>query len=188
MAHFTKSDTFKSAAVVGGLAFVAGLAALPLRRFAHQSAEQIAAGGDWFEQLKLEHKTVDALFDQLLQTKDTETKKRAALLLLIKQGLFKHAIQEEDVVYPMLREHGVEADTKELYAEHADIKTYLHELEQKPKDDPSWIARVEAFATLIRHHVREEEDEIYPRFREKLSDEQNKAMTKRMNAESMMLM
>ncbi len=111
----------------------------------------------------------------------------ASVLLGIKQGLTKHALQEEDVVYPMLREMGVETETKELYSEHADIKTYLHELEQKPKDDPQWLERVRAFHTLIQHHVREEEEELYPRFQSQLSEEQNKKLTKRMNVEGLLL-
>lgn len=182
-----KSGAVKAAAGAAAVGFVAGIAATSARKLAHQGLEAVAAKGDWFEQLKLEHAAVNTLFEQLLETKETDKKKRTALLLGIKQGLTKHALQEEDVVYPSLREAGIEADTKELYAEHADIKTYLHELEQKPKDDPNWLERVRSFHTLIQHHVREEEDEIYPRFREKLSAEQNAKITKRMNAEGYLL-
>ena len=174
-----------AAAGAAALGFIAGVAANKARKVAVQGLE--ATKGDWFEILKLEHRAVDTLFEQLLQTQETDKKKRTALLLAIKQGLTKHALQEEDVVYPALRENGIEADTKELYAEHADIKTYLHELEQKPKDDPNWIERVRSFHELIRHHVREEEEEIYPRFRDQLSAEQNAKITKRMNAEGLLL-
>lgn len=175
-----------AAAGAAAVGFVAGLAANSARKLAHQGLEA-AVTKDWFEVLKLEHRMVDQLFEQLLKTDDDETKKRTALLLGIKEGLTKHALQEEDVVYPALREAGIEAETKELYSEHADIKTYLHELEQKPKDDPQWLERVRAFHTLIRHHVRDEEEEIYPRFRSQLSDEQNKAITKRMHVEGLLL-
>ncbi|MDP8916763.1 MAG: hemerythrin domain-containing protein [Pseudomonadota bacterium] len=177
-----------AAAGAAAVGFIAGMAAHSARKLAHQGGEVLATkGGDWFEILKLEHRMVNALFEQLLKTEEHETKKRAALLLGIKQGLTKHALQEEDVVYPMLREMGVETETKELYSEHADIKTYLHELEQKPKDDPSWLERVRAFHTLIQHHVREEEEEIYPRFKSQMSEEQNKKLTKRMHVEGLLL-
>ena len=169
------------------LGFVAGMFAVPARKLAHQGLESALAKNDWFEILKLEHAAVNALFDQLLQTDETQTKKRTALLLAIKQGLTKHGLQEEDVVYPALREAGIEADAKELYAEHADIKTYLHELETKPKDDPTWLERVRAFHALIQHHVKDEEEEIYPRFQAQLSEEQNSKLTKRMNVEGFLL-
>jgi hemerythrin superfamily protein len=188
MGHGFKNDTVKTAAAGAAVGFIAGVAAHTARKLAHQGAEVIATGGgDWFDVLKLEHRAVNTLFEQLLQTEDSDTKKRAALLLGIKQGLTKHALQEEDVIYPALREAGIEADTKELYAEHADIKTYLHELEQRPKDDPQWLERVRAFHTLIQHHVREEEEEIYPRFKQQLSEEQDKKITKRMHAEGLLL-
>lgn len=182
-----RNGGMKTAAGAAALGFVAGMFVVPARKLAHQGLEAAVGKNDWFEILKLEHAAVNTLFEQLLQTDDTQTKKRTALLLAIKQGLTKHALQEEDVVYPALREAGIEADTKELYAEHADIKTYLHELEIKPKDDPSWLERVRAFHTLIQHHVRDEEDEIYPRFQSQLSAEQNAKITKRMNIEGMLL-
>jgi hemerythrin superfamily protein len=34
-----------------------------------------------------------------------------------------------------------------------------------PKDSPEWLARVRDFRTMIEGHMREEEDEIFPRFR-----------------------
>lgn len=183
----SKNGNLKAAAGVAAVGFAAGMAVNPLRKLAHQGLEVAVGKNDWFDILKLEHRAVDELFTQLLQTQDNEVKKRTALLAGIKIGLTKHALQEEDVVYPALREQGVEAETKELYSEHADIKTYLHELETKAKDDPTWLGRAESFATLVRHHVREEEDEIYPRFHEKLSAEQNKQVTKRMNIEGLLL-
>lgn len=187
MANLSKNGTLATAAGVAAVGFVAGMAVNPLRKLAHQGLEVVAGKNDWFEILKLEHASVNTLFEQLLQTDDADTKKRTALLTAIKVGLTKHALQEEDVIYPALREAGIEADTKELYAEHADIKTYLHELETKPKDDPNWLERVQSFHTLIQHHVREEEDEIYPRFQGQLSEEQNAKITKRMNIEGLLL-
>jgi hemerythrin superfamily protein len=186
MGHHSRHG-LSTAAGAAALGFVAGMFAVPARKLAHQGLESAISKNDWFQILKLEHAAVNTLFEQLLQTDETQTKKRTALLLAIKTGLTKHALQEEDVVYPALREAGIEADTKELYAEHADIKTYLHELEVKPKDDPSWLERVRAFHTLIQHHVEDEENEIYPRFQSQLSPEQNAALTKRMNVEGFLL-
>lgn len=187
MGHLDKTGNLKAAAGVAAVGFLAGMALNPVRKLAHQGLESALGKNDWFDILKLEHRAVDELFEQLLKTDESETKKRAALLTAIKVGLTKHGLQEESVVYPALREAGIEADTKELYAEHADIKTYLHELEQRPKDDPQWVERVRAFHTLIQHHVKEEEEEIYPRFKEGLSDEQNGKITKRMNVEGLLL-
>jgi len=174
-----------AAAGAAAVGFIAGVAANHARKAAIQGIE--ATKGDWFEVLKAEHKLVDGLFDKILATGDNETLKRTKLLLALEQALGKHALQEEDVVYPHLRMVGIEAESKALSSEHADIKTYLHELEQTPKDDPKWLARVREFQTLVRHHVQEEETEIYPRFKEKLSAEENGKLTARMHLEGMKL-
>jgi hemerythrin-like domain-containing protein len=51
------------------------------------------------------------------------------------------------------------------------------------KDSPEWLARVRDFRQMIQGHMREEENEIFPRFRELLSDEQNSRITSMMNKE-----
>ena len=63
------------------------------------------------------------------------------------------------------------------------MKTYLYELETMAKDNPEWLARVRDFRSMIQIHMREEEDEIFPRFRELLSDEQNAKITAMMHKE-----
>lgn len=174
-------------AAVGAAAmgFVAGVAANKARKVAVQGLE--ATKGDWLDVLKAEHRVVDEIFDKLLQTQDSEKAKRAKLLVALQHALGKHALQEEDVVYPALRQAGVETEAKELYSEHGDIKTYLHELEERPKDDPAWLDRVRALQTLIKHHVEEEENEIYPGFRDGLSKDENAKLTKRMHLEGLKL-
>jgi len=137
--------------------------------------------------LKAEHRVVDGIFDKLLKTDDTQAATRTKLLLALSQALGKHALQEEDVVYPHLRLAGIEAEAKELQAEHGDVKTYLHELEELPKDDAKWLDRVRDFHKLIQHHVKEEENEIYPRFKARLSNEDNIKLTKRMHLEGLKL-
>ena len=174
-----------AAAGAAAMGFIAGMAANAARKVAVQGLE--ATNGDWLDVLKAEHRAVEAIFDKLLQTGDGEKMKRTKLLLALMQALGKHAMQEEDVVYPHLRMAGIEAETKELAAEHGDIKTYLHELEELPKDDPKWLGRVREFQKLVQHHVELEETEIFPRFREKLSAEDNAKLTKRMHLEGLKL-
>ena len=174
-----------AAAGAAAVGFIAGVAANHARKAAVQGLE--ATKGDWFEVLKAEHRLVDGLFEKLLATEDNQVVQRTKLLLALEQALGKHALQEEDVVYPHLRMAGIESEAKELQAEHGDVKTYLHELEMMPKDDPKWLSRVREFHKLIQHHVKEEEEEIFPRFKAKLSHEENSNLTKRMHLEGMKL-
>ena len=142
-----------------------------------------AAAGDWAEALRVEHEMTKVIFDKIELTDDSQTTMRSHLLAKLKYALSKHAIQEEMVVYPALRQHGEESDADELNADHGYVKTYLYELENMAKDDPLWLARVRDFRAMIEEHMREEEDDVFPRLRSQLSEDENAKLTAAMNKE-----
>lgn len=141
------------------------------------------ATGNWSEALAAEHKMTLAVFDKIEATEDSQTMMRAHLLAKLKYALTKHALQEENVIYPALREAGEKAEADHLTADHGYVKTYLYELEAMEKDDPSWLSRVAEFRTMIERHMREEEDDVFPRFGAWLSEEKDKELTALMNKE-----
>jgi hemerythrin superfamily protein len=167
-------------AAVAGAAV--GLAANAGRKLFMQLTSGGAAG-DWFEAIKVEHELTRATFDKIEATNDSQTGTRATLLAKLKYALTKHALEEENVLYPALRQANHAHDADHLGDEHGYVKTYLYELETMPKDSPEWLARVRDFRTMIESHMREEEDEIFPRFRRELSEEQNARITAMMNKE-----
>ncbi len=179
--------TSPAAQLIGAaaLGFVVGVAANSARKAAVQGAEAIA--GDWLAVLKAEHKAVDTLFEALLKTGAQHKARRAALFAKIKWALMKHALQEETVVYPALKEAGGDAIAQHLYSDHAQIKIFISQIEQLPKDDPSWIERVREFQAWVANHVREEEDEIFPRFHDRMSPQQNGKLTLLLHREGLKL-
>ncbi len=140
-------------------------------------------GSDWLDSLKAEHEMALAIFDKIEATDDEQTMMRSHLLTKLKYALTKHALEEENVVYPALRQANETEEADELNSDHGYVKTYLYELENLPNDDPQWIARVRDFRAMIEEHMREEENEIFPRLRSRLSDEQNAKLTSAMNKE-----
>jgi hemerythrin superfamily protein len=54
-----------------------------------------------------------------------------------------------------------------------------------PKDGPDWLARVRDFRSMIQEHMRMEEEEVFPKFRNALSEEQNAKLSARMNKEGL---
>lgn len=141
------------------------------------------ATGDWFDALKTEHALTLAIFDKIEATDDKQTMMRSHLLMKLKYALTKHAIEEENVVYPALRQANSTHDADALTAEHGYVKTYLYELENMPKNNPEWLARVRDFRAMIEEHIRMEEEEVFPAFRKLLSDEQNARLSALMNKE-----
>lgn len=170
------------AAAVG---FVAGVALLTGRKAGMQATTAIA--GDWLRQLELEHRQAEFLFKLGSKTKEHQTVRRTAILGHLTYALLKHGLQEETVIYPALREAGVADEPSKLAAEHFEIKTYLHRLAETPRNDPRWIRDWNDFHELVAHHVREEEDEVFPGFHERMSSRQNLHLTLAMNREGVKL-
>jgi hemerythrin superfamily protein len=164
-------------AALAGAAF--GIAANFGRKFMTQAMSGMS--GDWDEVLATEHDMTLAVFDKMLATDETQTFKRTMLVKQLTHALDKHAHQEENVVYPALREAGQKVEADQLNGEHGYVKTYLYELNQMPADDPFWLEKVREFRGLIAEHVKMEEEQVYPAFKQALDEEANARITSLMN-------
>lgn len=170
------------AAAIG---FLAGTMALGVRKLAMQATTGVA--GDWFAALKADHKLVDTLFGVLLDTDDKETVKRHLLISKIVYALAKHQFEEEHVIYPALRNGGPAETPKHLDAEHFDMKTLMHELMDLPKNDRRWISKAKSLHKLLKEHVREEEEIVFPALHSRLTRAENLKLTKAMHREGLKL-
>ena len=176
-------DSGSTGVLVG--AAVAGAAVGLAANMGRKLLVQMSSGGtgDWVDALTTEHEMTLAIFDKIEATGDDQTMMRSHLLAKLKYALTKHALEEENVVYPALRQANLKMEADELSAEHGEVKTFLYELETMPNDSAEWLARVRDFRAMIEEHMREEEKDIFPRFRERLSDEQNAKISSMMNKE-----
>jgi hemerythrin-like domain-containing protein len=126
-----------------------------------------------FELLKQDHETVAGLFEKLEPTTERGVKTREELFTRLKQELDVHARIEETILYPVLQEaQETEEITLEAYEEHSVVKQLLAELDELPKDDESWGAKLTVLKENVEHHVEEEEGEMFKKARKVLSDEQ----------------
>ena len=167
-------------AAAAGAAF--GIAA----NFGRKAIMQLpSVAGSWDEALKHEHALTLALFDQLEATSDDAVATRAGLIKKLKYALTKHAVAEENVIYPALREAGEKAGADELNAEHGQVKDYLYQLENMAKDSRFFLNKVREFRTLLEDHIREEEETLFPRLKARLGEEKNKKLTHAMGRESL---
>jgi len=170
-------------AAVGGAALV--IAANLGRKFFVQSKSALA--GDWDEALAAEHDAALAIFGKMLSTDPSQTFKRTMLLKQLGHTLDKHTHEEENVVYPALRQADDKYDADLLEGEHGYVKTYLYELEQMGSDAPNWLEKVREFRNVLEKHVRMEEEEVFPRFKSELTDEQNAKITRLVNRDGFMM-
>ena len=165
------------AAALGGAAI--GLAANYGRKALMQGME--AALGDWDEILAAEHDAALAVFDKMLATDQTQTFKRKMLFMKLCHALDKHAHAEEMVVYPALREDDDAVDADHLEGEHGYIKTFIFELSEMGPDAPNWLEKVREFRQLVAEHAHMEEEQVFPKFKKDMSEEQNAHITSLVN-------
>jgi hemerythrin-like domain-containing protein len=80
-----------------------------------------------------------------------------------------HAQVEEELFYPWLRENLDEEDmemVEEATVEHASAKDLIAQLEGATAIDETYDAKVKVLGEYIKHHVQEEENEIFPEVRD----------------------
>lgn len=141
------------------------------------------APSDPFDRLEQDHRAILDLIDRMEHS--TGSTSRGTLLLRLKRRLTTHALAEEDVVYPLLREEVGEAEAvKQLYADHGDIKIHLFVLENMvPDESGEWSAEVRSLRELIARHAQQEERVEFPRLRRLLKDHELTVMAGKMQRE-----
>jgi hemerythrin superfamily protein len=166
-------------AALAGVAI--GVAANYGRKFLMQGLE--AAAGDWDQILAAEHELALGIFDKMLATDETQTWKRSMLLMKLTHALDKHAHQEEMVVYPALREANMAVDADQLEGEHGYIKTFIYELKNMGPSAPTWLEKVREFRSLVSKHAHMEEENVFPSFKQNMTEEQTAKITSLVNAD-----
>jgi len=134
-----------------------------------------------FELLKTDHKKVAQLFDKM---ESARGKAKLALFQQIKTELELHTHIEEKIFYPALETPEETHDlTLEAYEEHKVVKTLLAELSRANSADDEWQAKAKVLRENVEHHVKEEEDELFDKANDALSDKQIDALGVKMESE-----
>jgi hypothetical protein len=110
--------------------------------------------------LKEDHSKVKELFDSFEEATGAAKKKIVAEALL---ELKIHATLEEELFYPAVRQQieDEEGVMEEADEEHHVAKILIAELEQMQGDEDHWEAKFKVLAESVRHHIKEEEDEMF---------------------------
>jgi hemerythrin-like domain-containing protein len=121
--------------------------------------------------LKKDHDTVEALFKRFEQagSKAYKTKRQVADRVI--KELSIHAFVEEQELYPAMEKMGGEwlELVEEAHVEHREAKDALKALVGLRGDDPLLDAKMSALIGGVRHHVKEEEQEMFPKLRKEMA-------------------
>lgn len=131
------------------------------------TAKKTAAKTDAIKLLKGDHAEVAEMFDKYENGRLPKARK-AALAQKICAALTVHAQIEEEIFYPAAREGGgkeVEDLLNEAEVEHGSIKELVAALEEGSPEDELFDAQVKVVSEWVKHHVKEEEGELFPKIR-----------------------
>ncbi|MET0496726.1 MAG: hemerythrin domain-containing protein [Steroidobacteraceae bacterium] len=121
---------------------------------------------DAIELLKADHRRVENLFADF---EAAEVDSRDAIAQSICQELTIHAQIEEEILYPeakVVLEEDDEDLVNEAQIEHASAKDLIAQIESMTTDDEMFNATVKVLSEYIKHHVKEEEEELFPMLEE----------------------
>ena len=120
---------------------------------------------DAVDLLKQDHDEVDALlknYDDLVK-ENAPAKERRQLSTVICGMLMVHAVIEEEIFYPAARAAGVDPKLlNEALVEHGSAKDLIAQIGAMTASDTMYDAKVKVLGEYIRHHVKEEEGELFP--------------------------
>ena len=128
---------------------------------------------DVIAMLEQDHREVEALFEKI---KNTNGAARAQLVSRLAADLRLHMKVEESIVYPAIAKQVDDGDDmiEEAKTEHEGARKVLGDVEKLSPNEPGFDGALEMLEAGISHHVEEEEDEVFPKFRETVSaDELN---------------
>ncbi len=117
--------------------------------------------------LKEDHKNVKTAFEEFKSLGDQAYKSKKKLADHICSELEIHTQIEEEIFYPAFRKAvtGSTPLANEAKVEHDSSKELIREIKGMKAEDELFDAKVTVLSEYINHHVKEEENEMFPLMR-----------------------
>ena len=131
--------------------------------------------------LQRDHKEVEQLFKEFEKLTERAHRSKQKIVMKIIRELAIHAAVEEMLFYPAVRTAALKANVRTLkeaadtvlesLEEHHVVKWTLSELEKMSSEDERYDAKFKVLMESVRHHIEEEQDELFPKARRLLGEE-----------------
>ena len=119
---------------------------------------------DAIELLKRDHADVKKAFKAFEKAKYKDPQACKDFLGSICRDLEMHTTVEEEIFYPAVRAKIKDDDLmNEAQVEHHSAKQLIAEIEKLAGDDPMLKAHAQVLSEYVNHHVKEEENEMFPK-------------------------
>src|SRR3712207_4566687 len=120
---------------------------------------------DVIEVLEHDHREVEQMFSELESLRgastDEQKARRKELTDQVTIELVRHSVAEEVIVYPKVEDKVSEEEVEHAREEHAEAEEPLKRLERLDCDAPGFDDELAALMKEIRHHIEDEEGEMF---------------------------
>src|SRR4051812_37179754 len=116
--------------------------------------------------LKEDHEYVKKAFRAFEKMDHEDHEAVHNLVSQVCEALEVHTTVEEELFYPAARKAIKDEDLmNEAEVEHDSAKSLIRRLKRMKPDDPKYAATFTVLGEYVKHHVKEEESEIFPKAR-----------------------
>ncbi|SAK95896.1 cation-binding protein [Caballeronia hypogeia] len=125
-------------------------------------------GQDAIQVLTDDHRAVQKLFDAFEKASKDDLDARAALVRRACEELTVHAMIEEELLYPAAQQaldEDERPDVEEAYVEHFLVKVLIEKFTKIKAGETGFDATFKVLSEMVRHHIDEEEKELFPKLR-----------------------
>lgn len=120
--------------------------------------------------LKRDHREVGEMFDKVEELGERAGAQRAKLGEQICEALELHSKFEEQVLYPRFQERAEDHEEiqqiLEAFEEHSIVDGMVNQLKRLDAKDDRYEAKLMVVIEMVRHHIKEEEREMFPMAKE----------------------
>jgi len=111
-----------------------------------------------------DHDNVKQLFDTFEKAKSTAEKEKIIAAALSELKI--HAVVEEEIFYPAVRQHVGKDLMNEADEEHHVARVLIAELDRDGRANDHRDAKFKVLSESVRHHIKDEEGEVLPKAKE----------------------
>jgi hemerythrin-like domain-containing protein len=141
---------------------------------------------DVIEILEQDHREVEEMFGELESLRGASTDeakaRRKDLADQVTIELVRHSVAEEVLVYPQVEKKVSKQEAEHAREEHAEAEETLKRLEKLDADDPAFDDELATLMGEIRHHIEDEEGEMFAHMRQVIDADELRALGTRVEA------
>ena len=141
---------------------------------------------DVIDILEEDHREVEQMFAELESLRGASTEedrsRRKSLTEQVTIELVRHSVAEEVIVYPQAEKKVSAEEVEHARKEHAQAEETLHRLEKLDADDPDFDDELATLMAEIRHHIEDEEGEMFAHMRRSIDADELRKLGSRVEA------